>query len=101
MIPERIRYQRARELTGIARAQSEAYARSWVGREVEVLFEKGTGGRLQGISGNYLKVEVEGAPDDARGRLARVEITASRPVCARQIPRILRINPGIHPGFEL
>jgi tRNA A37 methylthiotransferase MiaB len=81
MIPERIRYQRARELAGIARLQSDTYVRSWVGKEVEVLFERGKGRRLQGISGNYLKVEVEGAPKDALGKLARVEISASYPTC--------------------
>ena len=84
MIPERIRYQRARELAGIAREQSEAYVRSWVGKEVEVLFEKGKDDRLHGISGNYLKVDVERAPNDAWGRLARVKITAARPACTAE-----------------
>jgi threonylcarbamoyladenosine tRNA methylthiotransferase MtaB len=81
MIPERIRYQRARELASIARGQSEAYAHSWIGEMVEVLFEKGEGGLAHGISGNYLKVAVAGAPNDARGKLARVMITAARPAC--------------------
>jgi tRNA A37 methylthiotransferase MiaB len=81
VIPERIRSQRARVLAGIARGQSESYARSWVGREVEVLFEAGKDGRARGVSGNYLKVEVDGVPDQAAGRLARVSITAARPAC--------------------
>jgi threonylcarbamoyladenosine tRNA methylthiotransferase MtaB len=81
VIPERIRSQRARVLAGIARGQSESYARSWVGREVDVLFEPGKDGRARGVSGNYLKVEVDGVPDHATGRLARVSITAARPAC--------------------
>ncbi len=81
MVPERVRYQRARELASVSRLHGIAYARAWIGREVDVLFEEGVEGRLLGTSGNYLKVAVEGAPRGAVGRLAQVEISAAEPSC--------------------
>jgi threonylcarbamoyladenosine tRNA methylthiotransferase MtaB len=85
-VPERTRYQRARELTGIARAQSLAYARSWIGREVEALIEDRVGAKTHGVSGNYLKLDIHGLPAGAEpaGRLARVTVTAVHSRCAAE-----------------
>ena len=81
MVPERIRSQRAHELASVSRGRRLAYARAWIGREVDVLLENSAKGRLLGTSGNYLKVSVAGAPNGASGRLARVEISAAEPSC--------------------
>jgi threonylcarbamoyladenosine tRNA methylthiotransferase MtaB len=82
VVPERIRSERARVLAGLARELSLSYARRWVGREVDVLLEGKPGSRVHGLSGNYLKVEVNGAPAEAApGRLVRAVVTAAGPAC--------------------
>ncbi|MGA2973978.1 MAG: tRNA (N(6)-L-threonylcarbamoyladenosine(37)-C(2))-methylthiotransferase MtaB [Spirochaetia bacterium] len=83
VVAERIRYQRARELSALARSQAAAYARCWIGREVEVLLEDSAGPRGRGVSGNYLKVAVEDLPvsEAFSGRLARALITAAGGLC--------------------
>jgi threonylcarbamoyladenosine tRNA methylthiotransferase MtaB len=77
-VPERLRSQRARELIAHSRRSTEAYARSWIGREVEVLVEERRGVSFTGVTGNYLKVSVEGGPEslDITGRIVRARITA-------------------------
>ena len=81
--PERVRYQRARELTALARQLSAAYAKSWIGRDVDVLLEGCRGPEARGVSGNYLKVEVTGVPavENASGRMARARVSAVRQAC--------------------
>lgn len=83
-VPERIRQQRVSELRALASHLSAAYARGWVGREVEVLFE-GRGARtVHGVTGNYLKVEVGDVPgaENADGRVARARIISANGRCA-------------------
>ena len=53
-VPERTRHQRARELRALGRLYSSSYARSWIGRDVEVLLEGRERTRAWGVSGNYL-----------------------------------------------
>jgi threonylcarbamoyladenosine tRNA methylthiotransferase MtaB len=90
-VPQRVRDERARELVDISRRLQETYSRSWTGMEVEVLLE--TVGKEQssdprtfaarGLSGNYLKVIVEGLPreENLRGRLALARLSAPGEVC--------------------
>jgi threonylcarbamoyladenosine tRNA methylthiotransferase MtaB len=77
-VPERIRSQRARELIAHSRRSTDAYTRSWIGREVEVLVEERRGASFTGVSGNYLKLGVEGGPAgrDLTGRIVRARIAA-------------------------
>ncbi|MGO9310940.1 MAG: MiaB/RimO family radical SAM methylthiotransferase, partial [Spirochaetia bacterium] len=77
VVPERVRRARARALTALSREHSAAYARRWLGRGVDVLLEAKTGARAFGVSGNYLKVFVEGAPRELMepGRVVRAVIT--------------------------
>ena len=76
--PERVRSQRAREITALGRRLSAAYAQSWIGRDVDVLLEGRGGPKARGVSGNYLKVEVARVPaaENAAGRIARARVTA-------------------------
>ena len=84
VVPEGIRSQRARVLGLLSRQLSEAYARSWIGREVDVLLERGAA-RAHGVSGNYLKVDVAGLPSgDVSGHMVRTRITSAGRVCAAQ-----------------
>ena len=83
-VPERVRRERAREVSDLAAQLGAAYARRWVGRQVDVLLERGAGRRSpagtgRGVSENYLKVAVRGIPpgEAVAGRIARAEITAS------------------------
>jgi threonylcarbamoyladenosine tRNA methylthiotransferase MtaB len=77
-VPEHVRSLRTRELMAHSRRSTAAYSRSWVGREVEVLVEEQESGRFFGVTGNYLKVEVENCPaaDDVTGRLVRAHFAA-------------------------
>ena len=82
-VPERTRHQRARELRALGRLSASSYARSWVGREVEVLLEGQESARAWGVSGNYLKVDVSGVPaaDEMEGSIVRARITSAQGTC--------------------
>jgi threonylcarbamoyladenosine tRNA methylthiotransferase MtaB len=81
-VPERIRTDRARALGNLSRKLSRDYARSWVGRVVEVLLEHGRPGAPLGAAGNYLKVTVVGIPgvEPVRGRIVRALLLTAPPV---------------------
>ena len=76
IVPERIRRERASELSALSRQLSGAYVRRWAGREVAVLLQSRTAGGWRGVSENYLKVEVGMVPQDAaaRGRVVQARI---------------------------
>jgi threonylcarbamoyladenosine tRNA methylthiotransferase MtaB len=81
-VPERIRDARARELGELSRRFSGEYARSWLGREVDVLLEKSQTGTAEGTSENYLKVVVRGIPaEEVRGKIVRARILACEQKC--------------------
>jgi threonylcarbamoyladenosine tRNA methylthiotransferase MtaB len=84
VVPERVRRERAGDLTALAGKLSASYARRWVGREVDVLLEGRPGARAHGVTGNYLKVFVDGAPRDSAtpGRVARAEIIDAGRTCS-------------------
>jgi threonylcarbamoyladenosine tRNA methylthiotransferase MtaB len=83
VVPERIRRERVRELSALAESLSVSYASRWVGREVDVLLEGTPGARAHGVTGNYLKVVVNGAPEDAAkpGRMVRAAISSPGRTC--------------------
>jgi threonylcarbamoyladenosine tRNA methylthiotransferase MtaB len=83
-VPERTRSERALALAALGRRLSASYARSWLGREVEVLLEGGLPSTAQGVTANYLKVRVAGVPPrtDLAGRVARATITDAGRTCA-------------------
>lgn len=66
--------RRAHEAQQVADRMHEAYLRSCVGTELEVLFEtRQPDGSWNGHAGNYCVVNAPG--DDLRGRLCRVSVT--------------------------
>jgi threonylcarbamoyladenosine tRNA methylthiotransferase MtaB len=77
-VPERVRFQRAKELIDISRRAEAAYADSWAGKEAEVLIEGRKGQHFSGVTGNYLKVKVRGSPAglDLTGSLVKAHIIA-------------------------
>ena len=88
-VPERLRYDRARTLGELSRKLAAEYSRAWVGRKVEVVIEGGDSSKAWGVSGNYLKVRVQGMPaaDESRGKLAEVRITSADAPCEAQFLR--------------
>ena len=95
-VPERVRGERAREVSALAGELGAAYARRWVGRQVDVLLEGGaarhrSAGSTRGVSENYLKVEVHGIPEGKAmpGLIARAEITAAGTVSSAAFIRFL------------
>ena len=57
--PEVVKTQRAAEARALATQMGAAYLQAHVGRELEVLFEQEKGGRSEGHTANYLRVQVE------------------------------------------
>lgn len=90
-VPQRIRDERARQLGDMSRGLLEAYSRSWMGKDVDVLLESSRRGpgpeaprvSQRGVSGNYLKVIVEDLPADSRaqGKIARARIVRPGEMC--------------------
>ncbi len=58
-IPERVSWERARELRALGRAKGRSYARSRGGSRVEVVLE---GDRGTALTGDYLRVRIESQP---------------------------------------
>jgi threonylcarbamoyladenosine tRNA methylthiotransferase MtaB len=82
-VPERVRRERVGNLAALSRELSWSYSRRWVGREVDVLLEGKPGTLPHGVSENFLKVAVNGAPVTAEpGRMVRAAITVGNPTCA-------------------
>lgn len=91
-IPLELRRERAAVLREMAQAKANAFARKFVGKEVEVIFRAGAGmdagdaRRWRGVSGEYLEVECagDGNPDK---RLRRVQVQEA--VAGRALGSIL------------
>lgn len=58
--PMPLRESRAKELSIIAEELKDSFEKSFVGRQVEVLFEQTKNGFTEGLTKNYLRVFVEG-----------------------------------------
>jgi threonylcarbamoyladenosine tRNA methylthiotransferase MtaB len=84
-VPQRVAAERARELRELGQAKGEAYLASRVGAEVELVVEReAADGRRLGLTGDYLRIPVEGGkpgevPALDRGRL----IATGRGIVAR------------------
>jgi len=89
--PERIRDQRVKELISLSKELLERYKQRFVGRRVEAILERSSTAaaavsseqgeepakKWRGLTGNYLKIEIEGIPQNyaSPGRLVAAEIT--------------------------
>lgn len=82
--PERIRDQRVKELILLSKELLKRYKQRFVGRRVEAILERSstttattTDKRWRGLTGNYLKIEIEGIPQNyaSAGGLVAAEIT--------------------------
>ncbi|TCL62220.1 threonylcarbamoyladenosine tRNA methylthiotransferase MtaB [Hydrogenispora ethanolica] len=68
--------RRSRVIQAIAAESGARFAREFIGRRVQVLFEEQEGSLWEGLSGEYLRVKVEAA-GELRNRLVPVLITGS------------------------
>ena len=86
-VPERIRDERVGKLLSLSDSLHALYAGRWEGKRVEVVLERERSqtdsGSWQGLSENYLKVLVEGVPDQlgAPGILAEALIEQAGNPC--------------------
>ena len=74
-VPENIRDERALVLRNLSARLNKAYTERQVGKEAEIILEGRRTGRWHGLTGNYLKLDVTGVPDNANvGDLFKVRI---------------------------
>ncbi|MCX8160313.1 MAG: tRNA (N(6)-L-threonylcarbamoyladenosine(37)-C(2))-methylthiotransferase MtaB [Candidatus Saccharicenans sp.] len=82
-VPENIRKKRSEELRRLSREKNLAFKESFIGRELAGIVIKKRETSFEVLTGNYLKVMVEGRPDLRPGQLVRVVITEVGPVISR------------------
>ena len=83
--PESVRDERALILRNLSARLNRTYVERQVGKEAELILEGRRIGKWHGITGNYLKVDVSGAPDTASvGDLLKVKIVS--PTKAEVLP---------------
>lgn len=69
-----VKAQRARRLCALAQRLEQSYLESMVGTAQEVLFEEAKDGFIEGYTGTYARVRVNGASPELAGRLYQVDI---------------------------
>lgn len=75
-VPGPIKEERSRKVQAIAEQSSSDYARKFIGKEVAVLFEEKTSAGWGGLSGEYLRTEVE-TDADLKNVITTVLITGA------------------------
>ena len=74
-VPENIRDERALVLRNLSAGLNKAYTGRQIGKQAEIILEGRRTGRWHGLTGNYLKLDVSGVPDNANvGDLFKVRI---------------------------
>ena len=64
-VPESIRDERAAILRELSLKLNKEYVQRQIGRKAEVILEGRRTGKWYGLTGNYIKLDVMGVPDDA------------------------------------
>ncbi|MBC7186806.1 MAG: tRNA (N(6)-L-threonylcarbamoyladenosine(37)-C(2))-methylthiotransferase MtaB [Calditrichaeota bacterium] len=75
-VPAPLAEERAARLRALGAKKRMQFAASFVGRALQVLFERQTDGWVHGISDNYLRVRVPNGGRDLRNVLAAVHVDA-------------------------
>lgn len=78
-VPHEVKIARNHRLRNLSEVKRAKFARSQIGQQLGVVFERpvlGRPGRLDGLSDNYLRVQVPG-PEGLLGALRPVQITAA------------------------
>lgn len=75
-VPQSVRDERARILRELSDSQRRQYISSQIGRENEVIVEEKSRGIWYGLTGNYIRVSLEGVPAGTKcGDLLKVVLT--------------------------
>ena len=89
-VPQYKRDERAKRLRDLSRVQYRRYINDQEGSIVEVLVEKKDQGQVSGITGNYLKVSVVGAPDNlSPGALIEAVLSVDNATVTARFRRLL------------
>lgn len=89
-VPQYKRDERAKRLRDLSRVQYRRYINDQEGSIVEVLVEKKDQGQVSGITGNYLKVSVAGAPDNlSPGALIEAVLSVDNATVTARYRRLL------------
>ena len=77
-VPENIRDERALVLRNLSASLNKAYTERQVGKQAEIILEGRRTGRWYGLTGNYLKLDVAGVPEESGvGDLLKVRILSA------------------------
>jgi len=73
VVPEEEKKRRCNSAIAKGRIMTELYLQRYIGKTVEVLIEGKEGSNLHGLSGNYMRVHLEG-PLSLRGEIVQVKV---------------------------
>ena len=84
-VPEYLRDERASQLRKLSAIHTRRYIHEMASKEVEVIIERLVDGKVTGISGNYLKLEITDTPSSlVRGALIKAlideEVSFEKPI---------------------
>ncbi len=74
-VPESVKKDRARVLSGIGEGLRQAYAERFLGQKLKVLFEEKKGSSWVGLSSNYLRIRKR-SKKDLRNKMELVEVSS-------------------------
>lgn len=63
-VDEAVKKERAHRMGQLAEKKAQDYARTWIGKEVEILVERCSGGRVEGLTPQYIRVYAEGEAEE-------------------------------------
>ncbi|MBO5245069.1 MAG: tRNA (N(6)-L-threonylcarbamoyladenosine(37)-C(2))-methylthiotransferase MtaB [Selenomonadales bacterium] len=63
-VDEAVKKERAHRMGQLAEAKARAYAETWIGKDVEILVERCSGGRIEGLTPQYIRVYAEGEAEE-------------------------------------
>lgn len=63
-VEESVKKERAHRMGQLAEKKARSYAETWLGKDVEILVERCSGGRIEGLSPQYIRIYAEGRAEE-------------------------------------
>ena len=63
-VEESVKKERAHRMGQLAEQKAQDYAATWIGKDVEILVERCTDGRIEGLTPQYIRVHAEGQAEE-------------------------------------
>ena len=63
-VEESVKKERAHRMGQLAEQKAQGYAATWIGKDVEILVERCTDGRIEGLTPQYIRVHAEGQAEE-------------------------------------